>query len=347
MGSFSGRITRGVVAALGLAMLSGAAPADEIADFYRGKSLTLVVSTAAGGGYDLWARLLARHFGRNIPGNPDIVVQNTPGSGGLRVMNMMNTVAARDGSIIAVVHSTAPFTPLLEPHRGRFDAGRFGWIGSMARESSFCLAWGTAAVKTFADLKQHPLIVGSTGAGSHMEIYPRLMNRLFSTRFRIVGGYKGGNDIYLAMERGEAEGRCGVTMPALRNVRPDWIAKKTINFIIQTGLTSGSDPALKGVPNLIDMARNPQERQMMEILFANGEIQVPLFAPPGVPPSRLAALREAFRRTLADPALRAEAAKQRMHAQFVSGEDVERLLARVYATPPAVIKATIAAINEK
>jgi hypothetical protein len=137
-------------------------------------------------------------------------------------------------------------------------------------------------------------------------------------------------------------------MPALRNVRPDWIAKKTINFIIQTGLTSGSDdPALKGVPNLIDMARNPQERQMMEILFANGEIQVPLFAPPGVPPSRLAALREAFRRTLADPALRAEAAKQRMHAQFVSGEDVERLLARVYATPPAVIKATIAAINEK
>ena len=335
--------------ALGMLVLAGAsAPqADEIADFYRGKSISLVVSTAAGGGYDVWARLLSRHFSRHIPGNPNVVVQNTPGSGGLRVMNMLNSVSARDGTVLAIAHSTAPFTPLLEPHRASFDAKSYGWIGSMTKESSFCLAWGTLPVKTFADLRTHQLIVGSTGAGSHMEIYPRLMNRLFDTKFRIVSGYKGGNDIYLAMERGEAEGRCGVTMPGLRNTKPEWIAQNKINFIVQTGLTPGPDAVLKGVPMLLDMARNEQEKQMMELLFANGEMMVPLFAPPGVPPARLSALRTAFKNTIEDPALVEEGLKQKMEAQLVSGEEVAALIARVYATPPAVVKATIAAVDEK
>jgi tripartite-type tricarboxylate transporter receptor subunit TctC len=340
------RCTAAAVCTIAIAGV-GSAEADEIADFYRGRTLTIIVSTAAGGGYDLWARLLSRHLSRNMPGNPDIVVQNTPGSGGLRVMKMMNSVAARDGTVIAVVHSTAPFTPLLEPQRGKLDVGRFGWIGSMTKESSFCVGWATAKARNFADLKVHEMIVGSTGAGSHMEIYPRLMNRLFGTKFKIVAGYKGGNDIYLAMERGEAEGRCGVTMPGLRNTRPAWIAQKKINFIVQTGLTPGYDDVLKGVPNLIDMARNEQERQMMEILFANGEIQVPVFTSPGVPAVRLAALRQAFKRTLEDTALRAEAKKARMQAEYIPGEDVAKLIARIYATPQSIVKATIAAIHER
>ena len=344
-----GRVRWHQLLTLGAVVLASGSPvkADEIADFYRGKTISLVVSVASGGGYDVWARLLARHFGRNIPGNPDVIVQNTPGSGGLRVMNMMNSVSARDGSVVAMVHSTAPFTPLLEPHRAKFDASGFGWIGSMAKESSLCIAAATTKVKSFEDLKSHELIVGSTGAGSHMEIYPRLINRLFGTKFKIVSGYKGGNDIYIAMDRGEAEGRCGVTMPGIRTTRPEWITQKKVNFIIQTGLTPGSDPALKGVPGLIDLARNPQERQMMEILFANGEIQVPVFAPPGIPAARLAALRTGFRRTLEDEALLDETRKLRIEAQFVSGAEVEALIARVYATPPEVVKATIAAISEK
>jgi len=334
--------------AFAVLLAGGGAPrADEVADFYRGKSISLVVSTAAGGGYDLWARMLSRHFSKHIPGNPNIVVQNTPGSGGLRVMNQLNTVSPRDGTVLAIVHSTAPFTPLLEPQRANFDAKRYGWIGSMTKESSLCISWGSTKVRTFADLTKHQLIVGSTGAGSHMEIYPRLMNRLFNTRFRIVSGYKGGNDIYIAMERGEAEGRCGLTMPALRVVRPEWIAQKKINFLIQTGLTPGADAALKGVPMLLDMARNAQERQMMELLFVNGELQVPLFAPPGVPPARLAALRQAFKNTLADPELVAEGRKQKMEPTFVSGEEVARLIDKVYATPAAVVKATIAAVEER
>jgi tripartite-type tricarboxylate transporter receptor subunit TctC len=342
------RDSRRWVLGLGAVVLASASSAQaEVADFYRGKTISLVVSVASGGGYDVWARLLARHFGRNIPGNPDIVVQNTPGSGGLRVMNMLNSVSARDGSVVAMVHSTAPFTPLLEPHRAKLDVSRFGWIGSMTKESSFCIASATAKVKSFEDLKSHELIVGSTGAGSHMEIYPNLMNRLMRTKFRVVSGYKGGNDIYIAMERGEAEGRCGVTMPALRATRPEWIAQKKVNFIIQTGLTRGSDPVLRGVPDLIDMARNERERQMMEILFANGEIQVPVLAPPGIPAARLDALRVAFKRTLEDEALLDEARKLRIEPQFVSGLDVGALIARVYAAPPDVVKATIAAVSDK
>jgi tripartite-type tricarboxylate transporter receptor subunit TctC len=328
---------------------SGGRPAagDEIAGFYQGKTVNLVVSVAPGGGYDVWARLLSRHLGRNIPGNPSIVVQNQPGAGGLRVMNTLNTVSPRDGTVIAIVHSTAPFTPLLEPQRGKFDSAAYSWIGSMAKESSFCLAWGTASVKTFKDLASKPLIVGSTGAGSHMEIYPRFMNNVFGTQIKIVSGYPGGNDVYLAMENGEVEGRCGVTMPALRNTRPQWIAEKKVSFVIQTGLQPEPADALKDVPMLLDMARNEKERQMMELLFANGEIQIPVLAPPGVPPARVAALRAAFKRTLEDPALLDEAAKQRMDIRYVPGEAIEALIRRVFATPPDVVAATIAATEAK
>jgi tripartite-type tricarboxylate transporter receptor subunit TctC len=333
-----------LVAALTLLVsTSMASKADEIADFYRGKSVTLMVSVAAGGGYDVWARLLGRHLGRNIPGQPNVVVQNMPGSGGLRVMNLLNTVTPRDGTAIAIVHSTAPLTPLLEPQRANFKADTYGWIGSMTRESSFCLGWHKAEVRTFADLSSKQLIVGSTGAGSHMELYPRLMNSLFGTRFKVVGGYPGGNDIYVAMESGEVEGRCGVTMPALRNVRPEWLKDRKINFIIQTGLRPESDELLKDAPVLMNLARNDTDRAVMELMFANGEFQIPVLAPPGLAPARLQGLRDAFRRTLEDPLLLEEAGRQRMDIRYVSGQDVERLITKAYATPRSIIEAATAA----
>jgi hypothetical protein len=170
---------------------------------------------------------------------------------------------------------------------------------------------------------------------------------VFGTQIKIVSGYPGGNDVYLAMENGEVEGRCGVTMPALRNTRPQWIAEKKVSFVIQTGLQPEPADALKDVPMLLDMARNEKERQMMELLFANGEIQIPVLAPPGVPPARVAALRAAFKRTLEDPALLDEAAKQRMDIRYVPGEAIEALIRRVFATPPDVVAATIAATEAK
>ena len=322
--------------------------ADEIADFYRGKSISLVVSTAAGGGYDIWARLLSRHFSRHIPGNPNVVVQNTPGSGGLRVMNQLNSVSPRDGTVLAIVHSTAPFTPLLEPQRAKFRRQPLRLDRQHDAGILVLHRLGHAPAKTFEDLKTHQMIVGSTGAGSHMEIYPRLMNRLFNTKFRIVSGYKGGNDIYLAMERGEAEGplrrhHAG----AAQDASPSGSSRRRSTSSSRPGSTPGPDAVLKGVPMLLDMARNEQERQMMELLFVNGEMMVPVFAPPGVPPARLAALRAAFKRTMEDPELIADGVKQKMEAKFVSGEEVARLIARVYATPPSVMKATIAAVEER
>ena len=333
-----------LVAALSMLLVSSTnSNADEITEHFRGKTVSLIVSVAAGGGYDVWARLLARHLGRNIPGQPTVVVQNMPGSGGLRVMNLLNSVAPRDGTTIAIVHSTAPFTPLLEPQRANFKADNFGWIGSMSRETSFCLAWHGAAVKTFADLSSRPLIVGSTGAGSHMELYPRLMNSLFKTQFKVVSGYPGGNDIYVAMETGEVEGRCGVTMPALRNVRPDWLKDRKINFIVQTGMRAEPDDQLKDTPMLIRLARSETERQIMELMFANGELQIPVLAPPAIPAARLRALRASFKQALEDPLLLDEARRQRMDIRHVSGEEVAALIARAYATPQSVVEATIAA----
>jgi tripartite-type tricarboxylate transporter receptor subunit TctC len=326
-----------------LAAVTDPAMAQPVADFYRGKTVTLAVSTPPGGGYDLWGRLLSRHLGRHIPGSPQFIVQNMVGAGGLRAMTTLYNVSPRDGTMIGVVHSTVPFMPLLDPTGPKFEANRLGWIGSMTKETSFCLVWSAAPVKSFNDVLKQRLIVGSTGPGSHMEIYPALMNRLFGARFEVISGYAGGNDIYLAMERGEVEGRCGVTYPALRNVRPDWLATKRVNAIIQTGLERDSEEWLKDVPLLMDLARTDEQRRIMELLFANGQIQIPVFTPPGVPAERVAALRVALAATLKDPALLEDARKHQFTIRPVSGEEVEALINRVYATPAATVEAAIAA----
>ena len=340
----AGRETvRTMLIAGAVATLCNAAAADSVADFYRGKTISLVVSTPPGGGYDLYGRLLARHLGRHLPGNPGIIVQNMTGAGGLRATINLYNVAARDGTVLGVVHSTAPFVPLLDPNAPKFDATRFGWVGSMTKESSFCVVWGGSPVKTFRDALTKKLIVGSTGPGSHMEVYPQMMNRLFGAKFEVVSGYAGGNDIYLAMERGEVEGRCGITIVALRNVHPEWIAGKKVNLIIQTGLEPDQDELARGVPMLIDMASTDEQRSIMELLFANGEIQIPVLAPPEVPAERLAALRAALKSALADPALLDDAKKQRLLIHYVSGEDVEKLIRRVYAMPTSTVEAAIAA----
>ena len=327
------------------AVVAGAGPAlaDPVADFYRGKTVSLVVSTPPGGGYDLWGRLLSRHLGRHIPGNPQIIVQNMTGAGGIRAVTTLYNVSPRDGTVLGVVHSTAPFVPLLDPGGPKFDAARFGWIGSMTKETSYCVVWGEAPVKTFNDALSKRVIVGSTGPGSHMEVYPLLMNRLFGTKFEVISGYAGGNDIYLAMERGEVEGRCGVTYVAMRNVRPDWLTRKKANIIIQTGLEPDPDDALKGVPMLIDMAKTDEHRRIMELLFANGQIQIPVLTPPDVPPIGSRRLRAALISALADPALLDDAKKHQFTIRPVSGEEVEALIKRVYSTPASIVEAAIAA----
>ena len=327
-----------------VAGIGSASAADAVETFYKNKTISLVVSTPPGGGYDIWGRLLSRHYGDHIPGKPKMIVQNMVGAGGIRATITIYNVSAKDGTVIGIVNATAPFVPLLEPSNDtKFDASKFGWIGSMARESSFCVVWGGADVKTFQDALSKPLTVGSTGPGAQMERYPVLINRLFGAKFQVINGYAGGNDIYLAMERGEVAGRCGITLPTLRNVHPDWLTEKKATLIIETGLSRDPDESVKDVPMLVDMAKNDEQRSIMELIFANGEIQVPVFTPPGIPADRLEALRKAFKETLDDPALIADANKLKLTPRYVSGDDVQKLLKRIYAMPPSVVEAAIAA----
>lgn len=326
-----------------IALAAHPAKAESVQDFYRGRTVSLIVGTPSGGGiYDLWSRILARHLGRHIPGQPNIIVQNMAGAGGLRAAMNLYNVAPRDGSVLGVIQATAPFAPLLDPAGPQFDARRFGWIGSMTKESSFCIAMSSAKVKTFNDVLTHRLLVGSTGPGTH-RVYPLLMNHLFGAKFEVISGYPGGNDIYLAMERGEIEGRCGVTLVALRNFRPDWLPAKKVNLVVQTAIESDRDEAAKGVAMLIDLARTQEERQIMELVFANGEVQIPVLMPPDSPPGRLAAVRAAFAAAIQDPGLIEEATKLSLVPRLVTGEEVQALIARVYATPPSTVAAAIAA----
>lgn len=326
-----------------LALAIAPARAESVQDFYRGRTISLIVGTPSGGGiYDLWSRMLARHLGRHIPGQPNVIVQNMAGAGGLRAGMNLYSVAPRDGSVLGVIQATAPFAPLLDPGGPQFDARKFGWIGSMTKESSFCIAMSNAKVKTFKDVLTHRLLVGSTGPGTH-RVYPLLMNHLFGAKFEVISGYPGGNDIYLAMERGEIEGRCGVTLVALRNFRSDWISSKKVNLIVQTAIDRDRDEAAKGVAMLIDLARTDADRQIMELVFANGEVQIPVLMPPDAPADRLAAVRTAFDAAMQDAALIEEATKLKLVPRLVTGQEVQALIARVYATPPSTIAAAVEA----
>jgi tripartite-type tricarboxylate transporter receptor subunit TctC len=328
-----------IIAALTLAHT--AAMADPVADFYRGKTITLMVSSGAGGGMDIHARMVAPYLAERLPGKPNIIVQNRPGAGGIVAANYLYTAAPKDGSLIAVLHSTVPFAPLFGEPRATFDATKFSWIGRIDKASHLCIAWHTAPAKKIADVMTNELIVGSTGPGSGMSEFPYLMNRLLGTKFKVVTGYKGGNDIYLAMERGEVHGRCVLTLNALRSIHPDWLRERKINILLQLAREASHEPELKGVPVLYDLAKDDHQRGVMELMFGNQELERPVLAPPGVPAERLAALRTALREALADPKLKAEVEQRRMTLDYASGEFVAGVVARAYAAPKSVVETAI------
>src|SRR5262249_38017853 len=279
-------------------------------------------------------RLVPRPIGKPLPGKPNVVPQNMPGAGSFVAPSHIYNVAPKDGTVLAIVARDAPLGPLSGAAGALFDATRLSWIGTPTKETNVCIAYHTAKVKTAQDLLSQELIVGDTGPGTGTRAYPKALNELVGTRFKVVGGFPSSADVFPPMERGEAEGICK-SPDSTRNRRPDWIPKKTVTVLLQGG--SAADPELKDVPLVLDLVRTDEQRQAIEYLYAGQGIGRPFVAPPGLPPERLKMLREAFDATMKDPEFIAEAQRNKLQLEPEDGEHLAALVARIYATPKAVV----------
>jgi tripartite-type tricarboxylate transporter receptor subunit TctC len=321
----------------------GAARAQSVADFYRGRSIDLYIGYSVGGGYDLYARLIARRLGDHIPGNPTIVPKNMEGAGSLRLANYLFAAAPSDGTVIGAISRGAAFDPLLNETGARFDASKFSWIGSANNEVSVCVASAASGVTKFDELFDKPLTIGSTGAGDDTYQFPALVNAVLGTKFKIVTGYPGGNDVSLALERGEVQGRCGWSWSSIKTTRFNWVRDKRIVVLVQMSLSK--HPDLPDVPLIMDLAKTDEQRQIFKMIFARQTMGRPYLAPPGVPADRLAALRKGFMDTMTDKEFLAEAEANKFEINPVSGEELEALVKEVYRTPAEVAKKAAAAVR--
>jgi tripartite-type tricarboxylate transporter receptor subunit TctC len=326
------------LAALVLALLFNAsAYADDVADFYRGKELRLIISASIGGGYDIYARAVAHHLGTHVPGNPSVVPQNMPAAGGLGAANHLNNVAARDGSVIALFQNTVPLEPFFENKQAQFDAAKFGWLGTPTTETAMYLIWHTSKIKTLADAQRQEFIAGAAGAASTPAFYGRVFNQILNLKARFITGYPGQNEILLAMENGEVEAMASPFWSSLKTARPNWYAEGKIHFLFQYG--SEPHPDLKDVPLALDLLQSEADKTLLTAAAVPLGLGRPFGAPPGIPPDRLAALRSAMMATFKDPAFLADCERQRLECTNAkTGAEIEALINRAYATPAAIHK---------
>jgi tripartite-type tricarboxylate transporter receptor subunit TctC len=324
-------------------LLVTAARAQSVADFYRGKTTDLNIGYSVGSGYDLYARLIARRLGTHILGNPTVVPKNMEGAGSLRLANYLYSAAPTDGTVIGAVSRGAAFDPLLNEKGARFDASKFSWIGSANNEVSVCVARASSGVTKFDDLFTNQLTIGSTGAADDTYQFPALINAVLGTKFKIVTGYPGGNDVSLALERGEVQGRCGWSWSSIKTTRVNWVRDKRIIVLVQMSLSK--HPDLPDVPLVMDLAKTDEQRQIFKMIFARQTMGRPYVAPPGVPADRLAALRQAFMDTMTDKEFLDEAEQNKFEINPVSGEQLEALVKEIYQTPPEVVKKAAAMVQ--
>jgi tripartite-type tricarboxylate transporter receptor subunit TctC len=317
--------------------------AQPVADFYRGKTVQLLIGYTVGGNYDLSARILARHIGRHIPGNPAVVPQNMAGAGSLRLANLLYNVAPKDGTTFGMVGRGVSMEPLLGTDASKFDSRRYTWIGSVSNETSVCVSWRTSKIKSWNDMLSMPFTVGGQGPGSDDDMFTNMLRNTFGVKVRLVSGYPGGNEINLAMERGEVDARCGWSWGAVKTTRSDWLARKEITLLLQIALQKASD--LPDVPLVMDFVKNDRQRQILRLILSRQQMAWPFTAPPGLPEDRATALRMAFDETMRDPEYLAEAKLRGLEVNPMSGAAIDKLIAELYATPPDVVvaaKATMA-----
>ncbi|MGE5537089.1 MAG: Bug family tripartite tricarboxylate transporter substrate binding protein [Gemmatimonas sp.] len=305
------------------------------AGYYKDKQIRVIISTGVAGGYAAYANLLTRYMGAHLPGNPTFIVQSMPGGGGLRATNFVWAQGAKDGTMVAMIHSTAPLAPLYGAKAALYDPRKFVWLGSMNSAKGLCVSWHTSPVKTWQDLLDRQFIVGSSGAGSQMEVLPTMLNKFLGTKIKIVSGYKNGTDIFLAMERGEVEGRCGGLLTVMQLTHPDWLPEHKVTVPIQ--FAAERSPAFPDSPSVMEFVKDERARQVFELAFATQDMDRPVLAPPGLPDARATELRAAFDATMNDPAFRQEADQQHLEINAVSGADVARIIERAYALPADVI----------
>lgn len=320
------------LAAAGLC--AGIARAQPVEDFYRGRTVKLVVSAAVGGGADLYARVFARHFGKHIPGRPAFVVQNVPGAAGLVAAGQMQNTAPRDGSVIAFLQRNNLAEPLLADHDLGFDPRRLNWIGSLNKDTYVVFAWHTAAVKTIEDAFKQELVLGNTGGGTENVTFPLLLNKVLGTKFKLVRGYKGSDELALAIERGEVQGRA-ITWTTMRSEHANWLKEHKVNLLVQMAMQR--HPDLPDVPSALDYVHSASDRQLFELMFVVLEAGRPIALPPQTPADRLAALRRAFADLSADAEFRAEIASRGGSLELLPGEQMQILLDAIYRTPRDVL----------
>jgi tripartite-type tricarboxylate transporter receptor subunit TctC len=328
----SSRLGAALVAAAILAAPAGAqSPAESLA----GKNVTLIIGFGPGGGYDLWGRLVARHIGKHLPGNPTVVAQNMPGAGSYVAASHIYGAAPKDGTVFAIIARDAALGPLSGAPGARFDATKLSWLGSPTREHNACIANATAKVKSASDLREKELVIGDTGPGTGTRSYPKVLNDLLGYKFKIVSGFRSSADVFLAMERGEVDGICE-SLDSINQRKPEWIPNKTVNVLLQAG--AESRPELVGVPNVMTLARNDEEKQVLEFLYAGQDIGRPFVAPPDLPPERLKMLRDAFNATMKDPEFAADVKRNKFDLEPEDGEHLAALINKIYATPKAIIE---------
>lgn len=323
--------------------LPSLAGAETVEQFYKGKTVELYIGYSAGGGYDVYARLLARYIGKHIPGNPTVVPKNMTGAGSLLLANWLYNVGPKDGTAFGAIGRGTAFDPIFGLKGSQYDATKFNWIGSMNNEVSVCVSWYDSGIKTVEDLEHKELVVGGTGKSADTDQFPRLMNGVLGTKMRVISGYPGGNDVGLAMERGEVKGRCGWSWSSVKSTHQKWLDEKKINILVQLALSK--HPDLPNVPLVVDLAKNDEQRQILRLFFARQVMGRPFLAPPGVPADRVAALRKAFMDALTDKDLVADAEKAKLEINPVSGDDVQKLVEESYATPKAVSEKAAKLLN--
>ncbi len=334
-----------LIAGAAALLIAGPASAQSSEDtFFKGKEISLGIGFGAGGGYDTYARLMARHYGRFIPGNPVVVPKNEPGAGGMKLASTIYNVARKDGTELALFAATTALEPLFGTEEAKYETTKFTWIGNLDSDVSSCGVWKHTGIKTWEDVKSKETTFGATGPAAITSIHPLVMGSLFGMKTKVILGYQGTRDVNLAMQRGEVDGTCGMYMSSIRSQYKDDVASGALTILMTFGAERTKD--FPNVPSVFELIKNDDDRKLADLIFGSDQIGRPISAPPGLAPARAATLRKAFDTMVKDPEFLAEATKIGLSMQAMTGEDVQKRFAEFYNTPKPVIERAMKAMGK-